>query len=654
MASFTSVPDPDAPKRVGTPIVAIDFGTSRTAYSYGFVGQQEPIHKCPENSVANEGTQMKAETCVVLDSRDGHKAVGFGEVGRRTYLAENASSGNRYKIFKYFKMYLKNIVADGDDPHIPATYGGGTAPLSMVVARALSYVAQSAIETMNSQRPAPLTMQQVHWIVTVPAIWSPAGTGFMRAAAVTAGLIDYKTSQRLTLVREPDGACTDMLADAETPTAESGLPRVQLPPGVLQLAVLDCGGGTNDMTFVAIVERAPRMTARELCPATGGSHGAAIINARLGCIEHINDAAAGGELSLLDDLFGVCNDAPGLRRITRLRQLEAIADIEDKFEAFKLTFSGGEAVGQREFVCRCADLMEDYSERFPADAIDNKALARLIEAYNQRHPVAEQQLASQRGRFDIPSTVIRRWFDAVIDGIINDLRLSLRRRECSGISHLLLVGGFNCNPYLYERVKEAFGPAGGGAGAGGRVLNITRAAFPDLAIVRGAGRMGLVAPGQHVSGITHFKAPCCYGIEVSNVFDASKHDSNKRGVDERVAVYDVHVVQGDDVVSGQDTPDHVYWPIGITQKSMAIRLMKLALPPDTAPGTVTSGSLIYADDPRLRKHVTAVVTMDMSLATMGERAVKVCLHFHGTEALPVIRRESDGSVVTDAEVSFHQ
>lgn len=79
----------------------------------------------------------------------------------------------------------------------------------------------------------------------MPAIWSAAATGFMRNAALECGIISDKLSQNLTLIREPEGACLDFLYGVNI-----GTKPVPMEVGT-EVAIVDCGGGTNDMTFCA-------------------------------------------------------------------------------------------------------------------------------------------------------------------------------------------------------------------------------------------------------------------------------------------------------------------------------------------------------------------------------------------------------------------
>src|SRR5690554_270038 len=85
----------------GTCIVAIDFGTSRTAFSYTYaVADAEIVRGLPDNSVFNPAIDMKAETAIIIDMDDRCTVVGFGAKRKQQYL-ESTNPG--WELFEWFK-----------------------------------------------------------------------------------------------------------------------------------------------------------------------------------------------------------------------------------------------------------------------------------------------------------------------------------------------------------------------------------------------------------------------------------------------------------------------------------------------------------------------------------------------------------------------
>jgi hypothetical protein len=89
----------------------------------------------------------------------------------------------------------------------------------------------------------------------------------MRRAAYEAGIIDDESSVRLELVLEPEAACIG--CEAENSFLDKGD----------TFMVLDCGGGTVDITMHRVIERSPDLRLDELCPPSGGDWGSTKVDA---------------------------------------------------------------------------------------------------------------------------------------------------------------------------------------------------------------------------------------------------------------------------------------------------------------------------------------------------------------------------------------
>ena len=88
----------------------------------------------------------------------------------------------------------------------------------------------------------------------------------MRNAAVRAGIIDSKCSERLQLALEPEAAC--VACELESASLKAGD----------AFMVLDCGGGTVDITMHRVLAKQPRLELEELAPPTGGPYGSTFVD----------------------------------------------------------------------------------------------------------------------------------------------------------------------------------------------------------------------------------------------------------------------------------------------------------------------------------------------------------------------------------------
>ena len=120
---------------------------------------------------------------------------------------------------------------------------GREMPLMKVISETLKYIADKAIEKLKDQLGEEIVKKEkIRWVLTVPALWSEKMKMFMRKAAVQAGIVKSWNSDKLWLCLEPEGASIQCREDIE----EDEL-REKMTKGSIIL-VLDCGGGTVDIT----------------------------------------------------------------------------------------------------------------------------------------------------------------------------------------------------------------------------------------------------------------------------------------------------------------------------------------------------------------------------------------------------------------------
>ncbi|CAC5421341.1 unnamed protein product [Mytilus coruscus] len=113
--------------------------------------------------------------------------------------------------------------------------------------------------THFKERIPHLREADIHWVLTVPAIWDEAAKKFMRKSAEKAGI----PGNQLTLALEPESAALYCQLGAH----RSGLLPVQ--PG-FKFLLLDCGGGTVDIT---VHEVRLDNSLKEIHRASGGPWG---------------------------------------------------------------------------------------------------------------------------------------------------------------------------------------------------------------------------------------------------------------------------------------------------------------------------------------------------------------------------------------------
>ncbi|CAN0007030.1 unnamed protein product, partial [Sphacelaria rigidula] len=268
--------------------------------------------------------ERKTATAVLLKKSEtdegGWRLQTFGDSAETEYLeAKMNSEGSKHlALFKYFKMELYRGGRRGqggrkvDDVMADAVDGRVTLPLVYVVSLALAHIKAQIMDSLNKADHVTLRTSDIRFVLTIPAIWSEFGKIFMRTAACRGGLTEYEhdhevwfgTSsrvgtaeeadgrernregkdilrteghtpyfpnfafQRLTLCLEPEAACLSVEADDAQPWEEG-----------TQVMVLDCGGGTIDITAHEVIKASP-LELKEVEEPTGGPWGSTIVDAK--------------------------------------------------------------------------------------------------------------------------------------------------------------------------------------------------------------------------------------------------------------------------------------------------------------------------------------------------------------------------------------
>jgi len=79
---------------------------------------------------------------------------------------------------------------------------------TLVFAHALRYFKDCCLRELNDQLTLSTSIApgDIHWVITVPAIWRQSAKQFMRHAATQAGLVTLENPKQLTIALEPEAA----------------------------------------------------------------------------------------------------------------------------------------------------------------------------------------------------------------------------------------------------------------------------------------------------------------------------------------------------------------------------------------------------------------------------------------------------------------
>lgn len=504
--------------QIGDVVVAVDFGTTRSAVAYTVVGGTENLVDVipPGKSNTLVPGDFKTPTSLLIEGSH----VSFGCRAEEKFAERNGEERD-WKFFQRFKMKLHN--AFEEDPQVSPLGGQGSLPLSKLIYKSLKYLVGNAMEylveihILTSKDPC-----KVFWVLTIPAIWSSFAKSMMRKAAHKAGMIPSENSSRLALALEPECAASCC------GNWEKGA----------KFIVADCGGGTLDITTHSIVQSHP-LKLKELQPPCGGSHGATKVDDRF--------------WTFVANLIG-----PVLIYDLKTKFPSELFELGRQWEQKKIRFS--------------FDAEEDawtmilFSNVTDAMNIKRSQLSTMVERWNSKKKEAKNfPLKLKRTKLLLPYWLMESFFKPVVSSIVEEVISASGR--CPGLDFVVLNGGFGKCPMLMKELVEAFKHS---------EVKVLRGRDPDLAIVKGAAKFASMG-GKN---ITSRKSRYTFGIDSAIPFIPKHPDHIAHAGDVEITedgemvlgVFSVHGRAGDDLTSSS-IYKHTYLPLTKSQRSIHLRVL---------------------------------------------------------------------------------
>ncbi|CAN0261095.1 unnamed protein product, partial [Scytosiphon promiscuus] len=245
-------------------VVAIDFGTTRSACGYRVMGEANDnvLVRIPGSAASALSSTMKTETVALIGGRGKGDLIAFGPAAREEY-AEGDHSDDQ-ALFRWFKLDLCES-RPGQTAFASVTArstGGHTVPLLGVMTASLAYFKEDVVGYLSTTGGRMVQATSINWVLTVPAMYDDFAKRFMRQAAYAAGMIDRVNSPKLRLCLEPEAACLAATKDIPLSCEAEGK----------EMMIIDCGGGTVDITTHHIVSVEP-LIVEEVAKPGGGLFG---------------------------------------------------------------------------------------------------------------------------------------------------------------------------------------------------------------------------------------------------------------------------------------------------------------------------------------------------------------------------------------------
>ncbi|XP_060578820.1 heat shock 70 kDa protein 12A-like isoform X2 [Ruditapes philippinarum] len=401
---------------------AIDIGTTYSGWAFSFLHdfQSDPTKASVKQWHSGSGTLVteKAPTCLLIKS-DGKTLEAFGYDAENQYreLADNEMH-EEYYYFRRFKMALNKKLGEKLDRGMTIEDEMGKSMIALnVFVMAIEYLVGDMRKSVKDKLTSAFKKDDVHWVLTVPAIWTDAAKQFMREAAVQAGLLTNK----LTIALEPEAAsifCRHLSVD----TAISGgnLSIAKMPVGTRYM-VLDAGGGTVDITVHEVVSE---NSVKEIKSASGGGWGGILVDKAYE--------------NLLIDLAG-----PEVYDTFKRTETEDWLDLWRDFEVKKRAVAPDkDARVNMRFPLSFSKTFKRITKGKLLDAIEASVYASDIEFSGDK--------------IKISASLFKSLFEHSIRKTINHVRSLLRDENVRKVNIILMVGGYSESPMLQHAIKEAF------------------------------------------------------------------------------------------------------------------------------------------------------------------------------------------------------
>ncbi|MCT9093941.1 hypothetical protein N4G70_34550 [Streptomyces sp. ASQP_92] len=439
-------------------------------------------------------------------------------------------------------------------------------------------------------RAAGYSEHDIRWCVTVPAIWTDEQKQTTRDLAIRAGM--PAEDGRLILALEPEAAAHYARASGVNVAGTESKEDTDLTAPGCRFIVVDCGGGTADLTAYENDEDG-RMVESGL--PSGGPHGSDLINHAF-------------RTRLLVDRFG----DPEIVQSLAAQHPEAMLELSEAWERAKLDFGPDE----KDPICI----------NLPA------AIYRGLGA-QVRKRLARKQAGESYALIITPAETAE-LFDTVVPDILDLIDGQLK--ECENASQpgsseplVLLVGGFAASRYLQHGVKQ-------------RVEGRARVLVPPepgAAVLFGAAYYAYDPQTRARRSRLTYGASVCRRFE-EGVDPAETRWTASDGIDRCRTRFSKLVTRGDLIDTGIEARES-YVPVEPTSRRMDIDLYS-STEPDPR----------YFTDPGC-KHV-GFIRVDLSKAmafALEDRGVDLYLSFGETQVKARAVVEKSGEEVSTT-ISF--
>ncbi|ETO36039.1 hypothetical protein RFI_01025 [Reticulomyxa filosa] len=466
--------------------VGIDFGTDGTGFAYSFFNEE--VHKeqkWPGRLLA----ELKCKTNILLDKNGDF--VAFGQEAADEYTSNTDCSLEFYERFK-MALYDKTLEEeegkyDTDkkekdlEPYLTAANGKKRKTIEVLV-QAFTFLRKHIMKVLRETKCVK-EIEDVQWIVTIPAIWSNTAKNRMREAALRAGLINNFIRDHLIFAFEP-GVNQFLLFHFSQQNWDI-LKKQNVEDD--KYILLDLGGGTADIACHQVLDG---INVSQIYAPSGGPWGSTYIDEAF--------------WEMLHEIFG----REIIEEFKTKYPNESIR-LKESFRQAKHNYDPVSSKPQKVKIKELVIFMKKHQ-------IDLKVMSKKVQEYKLKNKSGVFELDEDIGTLYLGHEGWKFLMDKVIDPLVEHVHKLLMEPELKGCKTMLCVGGLSTSPYVMQRLRDTF------VTDHKMIKTISKPNQPILAVVEGAVRFG-VAP----SLIAKYVMPYTYGLKCARLWATSDEEDKK-------------------------------------------------------------------------------------------------------------------------------
>lgn len=473
-------------------VAAIDFGTTYSGYAFSFKSDWSTVFA---NTWKGDNlTSVKAPTALLLNPDKTFNSFGYEAEKRYTNIATGGDcEGRSCKEYYYFFRFKNTLQTSFTKRlHRETTCkdkNGREVKAMLIFTFSIRYLKDHLLENIKERLNEKMDffVDNIKFVLTVPAIWNGTAKMFMREAAIQAGIPD----NHLELVLEPEAAsiyCLLMHLDDKDMHRTNIFTRKHWN----KYMVLDLGGGTTDITVYKLQE--DKMLT-ELVATSSEEWGGANVDKAF--------------TQFLEDIFGsdvleTCNTDP-----------EYIMDYLEFFHYFESKKMDSLRFRYDEKINISIPLM--FCEIFKEQRNIKGACDTIIKALLKESKYRDKDVTVTTGKLGMSTEFFESFFNPTIDKLIARLSRMFKDKLYSDIETIFVVGGFSKCCFLQEQLKNYFGNT--------KHLHVVFSRDAGLSVLKGAVYSGhcKMLSSQPVALFT-------FGFQIWPKFEKSKYSRDRKKI----------------------------------------------------------------------------------------------------------------------------